>query len=233
MTKDQILADLYNSAKLNDMVQKFNAGGGNEDLKSELFAVLCEKHPDKIVELHNKGQLMYFATGIVQRMIFQKGSKFARMYRSCVYEYTDAMLSAPDESGWVDKEKALTDLDKGIDSLHWVEQKMLEIWQEEGDLVSISRKTTIPYRQVKKIISNAKNKLVSEISGKLYGNYVVASLDIVLDCEDNITPDNINDLLEDLIEYLKQRAEQRQIPSKTLNKSFVKEIRPAKLKKII
>lgn len=233
MTKDQILTDLYNSTRLNEMLQKFNAGGGNEDLKSELFSVLCEKHPDKIVELHNKGQLMYFATGIVQRMIFQTGGRFHRRYRSCVYEYTESMFSAPDESTWLDKEKALKDLDKGIESLHWVEQKMLEIWQNEGDMVSISRKTEIPYRQVKRIISNAKTKLVSEISGKLYGNYVIASLDIVLDCEDNITPDNINDLLEDLIEYLKQRAEQRQIPSKTLNKSFVKEIRPAKLKKII
>ena len=229
-TKSQILTELYGSIQLNSMLSKFNAGGGSEDLKAELFAVLCEKSDEQIMDLHNKGQLMYFATGIVQRMIFQKGSKFHRLYRSCVYEYTDAMLSAPDESLAKDKEQQIAAMEKGIDNLHWVEQRMLEIWQDEGDMVSITRKTKIPYRQVQNIIGNAKKKLMTEVSGKIFGNYIVANMEVVIDCEEDVTPDNIIDILEATLCYLKQQVEGRQVPSQ---KSFIKDLKPMRVKKII
>lgn len=230
MNKAQILTELYNSLKLNEMLSKFNAGGGNEDLKSELFAVLCEKPEDKLIELHTNGQLMYFATGIVQRMIFQKGSRFQRMYRASVYEYTDSMLSEPDDTSALDKEKQIEAIEKGIGTLHWVEQTMLGLWQNQGDMISISRKTEIPYRQVQRIMKNAKTKLMSEVSGKIFGNYIVANMEIVLDCEDNVTPDNIIEILEGTLDYLKYMVESRQIPAQ---KCFIKELKPIRVKKII
>jgi hypothetical protein len=61
-----ILAEFYQSPDLDKMLSKFNAGAGQDDLKSELFATLCEKKDELIVDLFQKKQLMFYATGIVQ-----------------------------------------------------------------------------------------------------------------------------------------------------------------------
>ena len=78
--KNQILTDLFKSRELCEMLGKFDAGAGNEDLKSELFFVLCNQSESKIIELNANKQMMFFATGIIQKMVFQKG-KFYRTYR--------------------------------------------------------------------------------------------------------------------------------------------------------
>jgi hypothetical protein len=57
-----ILSELFQSKQLNNMLSKYNAGAGSDDLKSELFVVLCSQDSNKILELDAKGQLMFFAT---------------------------------------------------------------------------------------------------------------------------------------------------------------------------
>ncbi len=233
LTKDQIITTLWNSKDMENMLSKFNAGGGQEDLKSELFAVLCEKEEAKLLEMYNSGQLMFFATGIVQRMIFQTGGRFHRRYRNCVYDYPENKLNLPDLDNFKEKEENIKKLEDGIKKLHWVEQKIVDLWQKEGNLLSISKKTKISYKQVHKIMDNAKTKLVNEISGKIFGNYIVATMGIVIDCEDEVTPDNIIEILEDTLYYLKKQAEGRRVPCKTEHKSFIKELQPIKVSKIV
>jgi hypothetical protein len=232
-TKSEILANLWNDSMMSDMLSKFNAGGGAEDLKSELFAVLCEKDEAKLQQMAAAGQLMFYATGIVQRMIFQKNSKFHRMFRGCVYDLMETKVQSIEDESAKEKELILQKLEKGIENLHWAEQAILEIYQKEGNLVSISRKTNISYKQVHKMMDNAKTKLVSEVSGKIFGNYIVATMGIVIDCEDEVNPDNIIEILEDTLYYLKKQAEGRRVPCKTEHKSFIKELQPIRVSKII
>ena len=111
--------------------------------------------------------------------------------------------------------------------IHAKEIAYAEVKREVGKFI---QKIEIPYRQVQKIMKNAKTKLMSEVSGKIFGNYVVANMEIVLDCEDNVTPENIMDILEDTLSYLKYMVESRQVPAQ---KCFIKELKPIRLKKII
>jgi uncharacterized membrane protein YqhA len=62
--------------------------------------------------------------------------------------------------------------------------------------------------------------------------FVVASMDIILDVSESVTPENINDILEEAWEYINYRINGNKVPSNG-NDTFVKEIKPMKLKRIV
>lgn len=234
ITSRSIISQLWSDPKLNEMLSKFNAGAGQDDLKSELFAVLCEKDNDFICDLWSKNQLLFYCTGIVQRMIFQPGNRFHRRYRTQSYEFTEAILNTTDEEYNADKEKKLQDLEEAMDKdLHWVENAMVKLHQDLGSMEKISKVTKISFNQVDRIYKKAKEKLRTSLSGKLMGNYIVVSGEFVLDIPQDVTPDNINDILDETLDYMKMRLEGRMIPSKEKTNGYIKDIKPLKAKKII
>ena len=229
-----IITNLYLSHELDAMLSKFNAGGGQQDLKSELFAVLCEKPEETIIDLWAKNQLMYFCTGIVQRMIFQKGSRFHRRYRSEVYEYSEAIYQEPTDESSRDKEAKLQEMEKAIDNeLHWVEKAMIKLHQELGSMEKISKETKISMKQVERIYKKGKEKIRTAMTGKMVGNYLVVTNEMLIDVPENVTPDNVNEILEEVHEYMVQRLHGRIIPSKQKTNGYIKEIQPIKVKKVI
>jgi len=234
ITSRSIISQLWADPKLNKMLGKFNAGAGQDDLKSELFAVLCEKESEFILDLWAKKQLLFYCTGIVQRMIFQPGNRFHRRYRTQSYEYTEAILNTTDEVYNDDKEKRLQDLETAMDKdLHWVEKSMVKLHQDLGSMEKISKVTKISFNQVDRIYKKAKEKLRTSLSGKLMGNYIVVNSEFVLDIPQDVTPDNINDILDETLEYMRMRLEGRMIPSKEKTNGYIKDIKPLKAKKII
>ena len=233
-TSQKILSDLFLDSRIDQMLSRFNAGGGQEDLKSELFAVLCEKENDFIIDLFNKNQLMYYATAIVQKMIFQPNNRFHRRYRNQTYEYSEAILNRADEQSTPDKEKQLQNLEQAIDKdLHWVEQTILKLHQDLGSMEEISKRTKIGYKQVKRIYSKSKEKLKTALSGKLMGNYICINTEMIIDVPQSVTPDNINEILDEALDYMRVQLEGRMIPSKEKTNGYIKEIKPIKVKKII
>lgn len=234
ITSRTIISNLWADPKLNEMIGKFNAGAGQDDLKSELFAVLCEKENDFICDLWAKKQLIFYCTGIVQRMILQPGNRFHRRYRTQSYEYSEAMLNITDEDYNIEKETKLQNLESAIkNDLHWVEQSMVKLHQDLGSMEKISKVTKISFNQVDRIYKKAKEKLKTSLSGKLMGNYIVVSSEFVLDIPQDVTPDNINDILDETLEYMRMRLEGRMIPSKEKTNGYIKDIKPLKAKKII
>lgn len=234
ITSKQILSDLFKDRQIDQMLSKFNAGAGQQDLKSELFAALCEKKPELILDLHNKGQIMFYATAIVQRMIFQPGNRFFRRYRTQCYEYSEAILNEINNEYDQEKENKLQNLENAIETdLHWVEKSMLKLHQELGSMEKISKATKISINQVDRIYKKAKEKLKTSISGKLMGNYIVITSEMMLDVPSDVTPDNINEILDETLEYMKMRLEGRIIPSKHKTNGYIKEMKPLKVKKIV
>ena len=230
--KNQILADLFKSDKLNEMLRKFDAGAGNDDLKSELFLVLCNQPESKIIELKDKNQLMFFCTGIVQRMVFQKGSKFHRTYRKHSVEFNENDEQELEQYD-VEKDKLLDRVEQGLENdLHWVERSMISLYLSKGSMTKISQDVKLPVVQVRKIMKAARTKIDNAINGKINGNYIVATMDIVLDVNDKVTPENVNEILEEVWEYVNYRVNGNKVPSNS-NDTFLKEIKPLKIKKIV
>lgn len=229
-----IITNLYLSYELDAMLSKFNAGGGQQDLKSELFAVLCEKPEETIIDLWAKNQLMFFCTGVVKRMIFQKNNKFHRTYRAEVHEYNDAIFEEPNDDSRKEREKQLQEMETVIDTqLHWVEKAMIKLHQELGSMEKISKETKISMKQIDRIYKKSKEKIRTAMTGKIVGNYLVVTNEMVIDVPENVTPDNVNEILEEVHEYMVQRLHGRIIPSKQKTNGYIKEIQPIKVKKVI
>ena len=234
ITSRSIISELWSNDRLNEMLSKFNAGAGQEDLKSELFATLCEKDENLIIDLWSKNQLLYYATAIVQKMIFQKGSRFHRRYRNQSYEFTEALLNVSDDGYNAEKESKLQKMEQAIEKdLHWVEQTIVKAHQDLGSMEQIAKKTKVSMPQVVRIYKKAKEKIKTSISGKLMGNYILVSGEIVIDIPDSVTAENINDILDETVDYIKMRLEGQMIPSKEKTNGYIKEIRPLKVIKVI
>jgi hypothetical protein len=221
------------------MLSKHNAGSGQDDLKSELFEVLCFKEDQFIIDLHNKNQLMYYCTGIVQKFVYQTGGRFHRRYRGQVYEFVEDILSTPDESQKKEMEKYLVEMETAIDNdLHWVEKTIVNLYKEHGSVAKVSEATKVGRHkinemQVSRILSKSKEKLKSKLCGKLMGNYLVIQNEMVLDVPDEVTPETINDIMDEVLDYMKQRLEGRVIPSKIKTNGYIKSISPLRVKTII
>ena len=214
------------------MLKKFDAGAGQEDLKSELFLALCSQPEEKISELHLKNQLLYFATGIVQRMIFQKNSKFTRTYRKPNAEFSDS-IEVLNEIYDHERDKKESDVADKIDELHWVENAMLRIYLKEGSVAKACEKVGISRMQCTNILKKAKHKLGVSVNGKLIGNYLVADVQMVLDVSSELNPETALDLMDEFQEFLNYKLAGQTLPSKTKQDAFIKEIKPAKIKRII
>jgi hypothetical protein len=229
-----ILADLFSSPETDKMLAKFNAGAGQDDLKSELFATLCEKDEEVIIDLYKKKQLMFYATGIVQRMIFQPGNRFYRRYRTQTYEFTETLYNEQTDDSRTERESQLQAMEEAIENnLHWVEKAMLKLHQELGSMEKISKETKISMKQVDRIYKKGKEKIRTAMTGKMIGNYIVITNEMIIDVPENVTPDNINDILEEVHEYMMQRLHGRIIPSKGEKNGYIKEIQPIRVKKVI
>ena len=229
-----IIADLFLNPEIDKMLAKFNAGAGQDDLKSELFATLCEKKNELIVDLYQKKQLMFYATGIVQRSIFQKGNKFNRTYRRKTCEFTEELFNEQTDDSRAEREGQLQAMEQAIEKdLHWVEKAMLKLHQELGSMEKISKETKISMKQVDRIYKKGKEKIRTAMTGKVIGNYILITNEMLLDMPENVTPDNINDILEEVHEYMVQRLHGRIIPSKSKKNGYIKDIQPIRVKKVI
>jgi hypothetical protein len=78
----------------------------------------------------------------------------------------------------------------------------------------------------------ARTKINDAINGKMIGNYVVASMDIVFDVSESVNAENINDILEEAWEYINYRVNGTKVPSNAID-TYIKEIKPIKLKRIV
>lgn len=236
-TKNQILADLFVSSDIKKMLAKFDGGAGNEDLKSELFEALLNYPDEKIIEAHSRNEVMNIAAGIVQRMLFQKGSRFHRTYRRTVYEYSEAILNEADSNDIERKKQKETNLEKLNaciqNDLDFCEQVVIEAYLQEGSKTIVKQQTRLPERSFNHIFNNGVKKIKTGVMGKTIGNYVLFNVEFKIDCEENVTPDNINDLMDEFMEFMKYKLERKSIPSKRKQTNYVKEITEARLKSII
>ncbi len=125
-------------------------------------------------------------------------------------------------------------MEQAIDKdLHWVEKAMLKLHQELGSMEKISKETKISMKQVERIYKKGKEKIRTAMTGKMIGNYILITNEMLIDVPENVTPDNINDILEEVHEYMMQRLQGRIIPSKGQKNGYIKEIQPIRVKKVI
>lgn len=73
-----------------------------DDFVQEIYVILLEYSPDKIIEMYRKKQLKYFLVGVIQRQYHSNTSPFFKKYKK-YYQLIDG--------NYVNKEELNDDLD--------------------------------------------------------------------------------------------------------------------------
>jgi len=144
---------MYNSPDINEAIGKMQPYELQDDLRQEVFLVLCEMNEAKLFEMFEQGYLKYFIVRTILNMAKSDRSNFYKKFRQL---YQEIPLSYELKKEEYD-ESLVTKLEEGMQVLHWYEAELLKLYAENGkNLLAISRDTKIPYRSLLKTIRKAK-----------------------------------------------------------------------------
>lgn len=233
MGRNEIIADLYTDKDIDTAIGKMNPPELREDLRQEMFLVLCELSEDRLFTMYEGGYLKFFLVRTMLNMIKSDRSTFHKRFRAVFTEFNE-WHSKYTTDEFEAKEGALKCVTEALDGLAWYEREILKLYSETRNIVKISKDTKIPYRSLFKTIQNAKRKMKVALrkeqgqQAKLIGNYVTASIDIKIDITNDLNPDELTDLLEAISQTIREKITGNAVEDATIN-----EITDLKIKQII
>jgi hypothetical protein len=128
-----------------------------EELRQEVFLVLCEMDEERLLKMYSDGYLKYFVVRTIVNMAKSDRSNFARTFRRVYEEVGDLGSVEPYDESISEK------LSKSMEILHWYEEQIFKLYAECGNLLQVSRDTKIPYRSLLKTIKKVKTLLKYKI----------------------------------------------------------------------
>ena len=159
LNRENIITELYKSKDINEAIGKMQPVELQDELKQEVFLVLCEMDTDKLFMMYEQGYLKYFIVRTILNMAKSDRSNFYRKFRQ-VYQEIPITYESPKEDY---DESLVIKLEQGMDVLHWYEAELLKLYSHNKNLLAISRETKIPYRSLLKTIRKAKTLLKYKI----------------------------------------------------------------------
>lgn len=176
--KNKILSDLYQSQEMAQLINKMQPENLREDLKQEVFLVLCEMPEEKIIALHVSGQLRWFVTRIVLNMIKSDRSDFFVKYRKMItvdveqfmppQQFSDNDLEREEQEQ--EQSKLLQTVEAALKNMHWYTRELFQLYVHHGSAGKIvaEMKATLGGRYIpRSTIYDEVNKAKDEIKGKV------------------------------------------------------------------
>lgn len=157
MKREQIITELYLSKDIGDAIGKMKPVELQDDLRQEVFLVLCEMEEDRLLQMFNDGYLKYFIVRTILNMAKSDRSNFSRTFRRVYEEVSDNYQVEVYDESISDK------LRKSMEVLHWYEKEIFRLYSESGNLLQVSRDTGIPYRSLLKTVKKVKTLLKYKI----------------------------------------------------------------------
>ena len=105
--REQIINDLYNSPDLISAFKSKAPTGTWEDLRQEVFLLLCQIPNERFLELYNKNVLKYYIVRITLNLTRHKRSKFLKEFVTKEDDISDYEFKEEDEENDVDLERSM------------------------------------------------------------------------------------------------------------------------------
>lgn len=150
MNREKIIHDLYVSKDINEAISKMQPYWLQDELRQEVFLVLCEMDEERLFQMHTDGYLKYFIVRTIINMAKSDRSNFSRTFRK-VYEPIEDLGSNEEYD-----ESLKVKLESSMKVLHWYEREIFRLFSETGNLLQVSRETNIPYRSLLKTIKKVR-----------------------------------------------------------------------------
>lgn len=156
MDKNGIITELWKSQDLNDALKKMKPVEIQEDLKSELFLIICEIEESKLIDLYDKKQLKFYIVRIMLNLVQSSKNKFFKNYRN-FEEYNET--EKPDET------EQPIEVMEFIEGLYWYQKEILKLYTFDfnKNAKELSRQTGIPYMSLIRTLNQTKKELKKKI----------------------------------------------------------------------
>jgi len=155
LTREQIIEQLYLDKDIAQGISKMDPSDLQDDLRQEMFLVLCEMPQEKLLQMHRDGYLKFFLVRTMLNMMKSDRSTFYNKFRRVFNEMTGSCDKAeePDE----EFEEISLKLKKSMDVLHWYEKEIFRLYSQRGkNILKLSRETKIPYRSLFKTVRKVR-----------------------------------------------------------------------------
>lgn len=180
MNFDKIISDHYNNKEIISFFKKI-AGDWWEELRQDVFLILCEYNRNKILDMNSKKALKFFIVRITLNQYRSKNSKFfyqnfknQRISDSLIddelIENSDKILfdnnlyELQGETPYEIIEKRIQNVENVIEDLRYFEREVLKLYLELGTYKNVSLKTGIPIRTIANGVKNAILNVKSNIN---------------------------------------------------------------------
>lgn len=155
MSRESIITQLYLDKDISQAIGKMQPADLQEDLRQEMFLVLCEMPEEKLLQMYGDGYLKFFLVRTMLNMMKSDRSTFYNKFRKVYTEINEShdKTELPDH----DLEELSGKLVKSLNVLHWYEKEIFRLYSENGKNISeLSRVTKIPYRSLFKTIRKVR-----------------------------------------------------------------------------
>lgn len=214
MNKESIITQMYLDKDISQAIGKMQPVELQDDLRQEIFLVLCEMDNERLLGMWTSGYLKYFVVRTMLNMAKSDRSTFFNQFRRSFSEYCDNYEKA-DEGSEVHEEMD-SKLKQSMGELHWYEKNVFELYAENGkNILKLSRDTKIPYRSLFKTVTKVKKKLSTAVrkedtqQKKLIGNFIHANLDVLIDINKETDMDTLIDIIDEINVFIREKVEGR------------------------
>jgi hypothetical protein len=167
LTRNQIIENLYLDKDIAQGIAKMQPADLQDDLRQEMFMVLCEMPEEKLLQMHSEGYLKFFLVRTMLNMMKSDRSTFYNKFRK-IYSEVDGSIDKAEEPDQ-DFEELSNKLKKSLDILHWYEKEIFRLYSENGkNILKLSRETKIPYRSLFKTVRKVRIYLKYKIRNHVH-----------------------------------------------------------------
>lgn len=228
VTKNEIISKLYNDQDIANAIAKMNPVELQNDLRQEMFLVLCEMDDTRLIEMHKNGFLKYYLVRTMLTMIKSDRSTFHNKFRRIFQEIGCAVEDKPvpvDENN----EALHVGIETVMKELHWYENGIFKLYAENKNISELSRQTSIPYRSLSKTISDTRKKIKSKMKEKSAHGYqlVHANLEMIIEVDAALDPSDVADAMEYMTAYFREKMQ-----GMVKNRMMIKKIKDIRISHI-
>ena len=229
VTKNEIITNFYNDPDISEAIAKMNPVELQDDLRQEMFLVLCEMDGQRLIDMHKNGFLKYYLVRTMLTMIKSDRSTFHSKFRRVFMEIGSGFEDRPIDVD-VSNEQLHNTIDGAMKKLHWYENGVFQLYSQNRNISELSRQTQIPYRSLSKTISDTRKKIKEKMKHKDVNNsqIVHGNLEMIMELPGDLNPDEIADAMELISEFVRDNMQGR-----IKNGLMIKKIKEIRITNII
>jgi len=158
MGRNEILIEFWKSEEVNNAFSKMHPIELQDDLKAEVFLILCEMPEAKLIDLYDKKQLRFYLVRIMLNLIQSTDKKFYQKYRNFTelvgYEKKDEEYN-----------EDIINVNEHIENLYWYKQEIFRLYTFEfnKNARELSKNTGIHYMSIIRTLNQIKQELKKKI----------------------------------------------------------------------